>query len=243
MPGSGVMTRRQRCGIRPVPSCSARAVLLQPFQPCREAAQMERPEFSIVSGVSAGALIAPFAFLGPEYDLVLQEFFIGDYLSEFQQINAAVGILGPLSAAPLRRLVAFVDQRMLERIAEEHKRGRRLIVVTTRTSMRSAAWSGAIAGSSRPDRLDIFRNVLVASASIPGVFAPVLIEVVANGRHLAEMHVDGGVTHNVFIVPDTVLASSQLSCRGGASSSSTTSSHGISRWWRTALCRSSCVPS
>jgi len=71
---------------------------------------------------------------------------------------------------------------MLERIAEEHKRGRRLIVVTTRTSMRSAAWSGAIAGSSRPDRLDIFRNVLVASASIPGVFAPVLIEVVANGR-------------------------------------------------------------
>jgi hypothetical protein len=28
----------------------------------------DRPEFALVSGVSAGALIAPFAFLGPEYD-------------------------------------------------------------------------------------------------------------------------------------------------------------------------------
>ena len=169
-----------------------------------------RPEFSIVSGVSAGALIAPFAFLGSEYDLVLQESFSGDYLSELQQINVAAAILGPLSAAPLQRLVArFADQPMLERIAEEHRRGRRLIVVTTNLdAQRSVVWDlGAIAASSRSDRLDIFRNVLVASASIPGVFAPVLINAVANGRFIAEMHVDGGVTHNVFIVPDTVLAS------------------------------------
>jgi predicted acylesterase/phospholipase RssA len=169
-----------------------------------------RPEFAIVSGVSAGALLAPFAFLGPEYDHRLQEVFTGDYLSEFQQFNNVLGMLSHPNDAPLRRLTTrIVDQRMVERVAREHKRGRRLIVVTTNLdAQRSVAWNlGAIAASGRPDRLNIFRNILVASASVPGVFPPVLIDVAANGRHFAEMHVDGGVTHNVFIVPDTVLVS------------------------------------
>jgi hypothetical protein len=171
-----------------------------------------RPEFSIVSGVSAGALIAPFAFVGPEYDSVLQEVFTGGYASELFQANSLVEFLGfqGLRTEPLRRLVArFVDGRMLERVAEEHRRGRRLIVVTTNLdAQRSVVWNlGAIAASDRPDRLEIFREVLVASASIPGMFSPVLIDVEANGRRFAEMHVDGGVTHNIFILPDPILAS------------------------------------
>ena len=98
---------------------------------------------------------------------------------------------------------------MLEAIAREYRAGRRLYVVTTNLdAQRTAIWDmGKIADSRDPGALDLFRNVLTASASIPGVFSPVLIEVEAQGRHFAEMHVDGGVTTNVLIVPDAVLAS------------------------------------
>ena len=97
---------------------------------------------------------------------------------------------------------------MIERIAAEHRRGRRLIVLTTNLdAQRSVVWNlGAVAASDRPDRLEIIRSVLVASASIPGVFAPVLIDVEAEGQRFAEMHVDGGVTRNLFVAPDPVLA-------------------------------------
>jgi hypothetical protein len=174
-----------------------------------------RPQFSIVSGVSAGALIAPFAFLGPEYDARLQEALTGGYASQLTQVSSLVDFLSfqVLRTEPLRPLVErFVDERMLERVAEEHRRGRRLIVVTNNLdAQRSVVWNlGAVAASDRHDRLEIFREVLVASASIPGMFSPVLIEVEAHGRRFAEIHVDGGVTHNVFILPDPVLAEPNL---------------------------------
>jgi hypothetical protein len=170
-----------------------------------------RPDFSLVSGVSAGALIAPFAFLGPEYDPVLQEVLTGGHASELAQLSSFFDIFssGLVNTARLRRLVArFVDEPMLERIAEKHKRGRRLIVVTTNLdAQRGVLWNlGAVAASNHPDRLEVFREVLVASASIPGMFSPILIDVEANGRRFAEMHVDGGVTYNVFVAPDPVLA-------------------------------------
>jgi predicted acylesterase/phospholipase RssA len=169
-----------------------------------------RPEFSIVSGVSAGALIAPFAFLGPEYDPVLQQVLTLGYASPLSQFNK-LGILssGLPNTAVLQQLVAqFVDAPMIDRIAAEHRRGRRLIVLTTNLdAQRSVVWNlGAVAASDRPDRLEIIRSVLVASASIPGVFAPVLIDVEAEGQRFAEMHVDGGVTRNLFVAPDPVLA-------------------------------------
>lgn len=169
-----------------------------------------RPEFTIVSGVSAGALIAPFAFLGSEYDPVLQQVLTSSYASPLSQFNK-LGIFssGLPNTAVLQRLVAqFIDEPMIERIAAEHRRGRRLIVLTTNLdAQRSVVWNlGAVAASDRPDRLEIIRSVLVASASIPGVFAPVLIDVEAEGQRFAEMHVDGGVTRNLFVAPDPVLA-------------------------------------
>ena len=96
---------------------------------------------------------------------------------------------------------------MIERVAEDHRRGRRLIVVTTNLdAQRTVVWNlGAIAASGRSDRFDIFREVLVASASIPGIFSPVLIDVEANGRHFNELHVDGGVTRNILVAPDAVI--------------------------------------
>jgi predicted acylesterase/phospholipase RssA len=174
-----------------------------------------RPEFSLVSGVSAGALIAPFAFLGTEYDLVLQEVLTGGHASELVQLSNFADIFssGALNTTQLRRLVArFVDEPMLERVAEKHRRGNRLIIVTTNLdAQRSVVWNlGAVAASNHPARLQIFREVLVASASVPGMFSPVLIDVEANGRRFAEMHVDGGVTYNVFVAPDPVLAAPNL---------------------------------
>jgi hypothetical protein len=169
-----------------------------------------RPEFTIVSGVSAGALIAPFAFLGSGYDSVLQQVLTSSYSSPLSQFNK-LGIFssGLPNTEALKRLVAqFVDEEMIERIAAEHRRGRRLIVLTTNLdAQRSVVWNiGAIAASDRPDRLEIIRSILVASASIPGVFSPVLINVEADGQRFAEMHVDGGVTRNLFVAPDPVLA-------------------------------------
>jgi hypothetical protein len=142
---------------------------------------------------------------------VLQEVLTEGYASELSHIRGFASILagGLPNGQLLQRLVArFIDDRTIERVAEEHRRGRRLIVVTTNLdAQRTVVWNlGAIAASGRSERFDIFREVLVASASIPGIFSPVLVDVEANGRHFNELHVDGGVTRNVLVAPDAVIA-------------------------------------
>ena len=112
---------------------------------------------------------------------------------------------------PLKRLIArYVDDALLERIGVEYKKGRRLLVVTTNLdAQRTAVWDmGAIAASGAPDALNLFRDVLVASASVPGVYSPVLINVEGEGRRFEEMHVDGGVRANLLVVPESLLLSS-----------------------------------
>lgn len=172
-----------------------------------------RPKFAIVTGVSAGALIAPLAFLGPAYDAAMGEAFSGGVA---QVLGDLGGIFALLGSSDLRRqslidlVDKFVDARLLASIAAEHARGRRLYVVTTNLdAQRGVVWDmGAIAASRLPGSRELFRNVLVASASIPGVFGPTFIDVVANGRHFREMHVDGGATTQVFILPDIAFESS-----------------------------------
>src|SRR5262245_21744211 len=169
-----------------------------------------RPQFTFVTGASAGALIAPFAFLGPAYDETLASVFASGEMSNLLQFEGLSGLLGTslFRTAPLRDLIArHVGPEMLAAVAREHRAGRRLYVVTTNLdAQRTAIWDmGKIADSSDPGALELFRNVLTASASIPGVFSPVLIEVEGEGKRFAERHVDGGVTTNVLIVPDAVL--------------------------------------
>lgn len=169
-----------------------------------------RPEFAFVSGVSAGALIAPLVFLGPRYDEKLTYAWTSG-------IAAPIGEGGVLSIlfsqdsrrAALYELVAsFVDANMLNEIAAEHRRGRRLVVVTTNLdAQRPVVWDlGAIAASGHPKALQLFRDVLTASSSIPGAFAPTLIEVEADGRQFAELHVDGGATTQLFTIPEAILS-------------------------------------
>ncbi len=171
-----------------------------------------RPQFTFVTGASAGALMAPFAFLGPSQDQTLTNFFATGEMANLLQPESLPGLLsgGFFKAAPLRELIArHVDAELLEAIAREHRIGRRLYVVTTNLdAQRTAIWDmGKIAASGEPHALELFRNILTASASIPGIFAPVLIDVEADGRRFAEMHVDAAVITNVLVVPESVLVS------------------------------------
>src|SRR5262245_23030576 len=171
-----------------------------------------RPQFTFVTGASAGALLAPFAFLGPAYDETIKGVFASGEMSNLLQTDAFSAMFGPslFKTAPLRDLIAnHVDAPLLEAIAREYRTGRRLYIVTTNIdAQRTAIWDmGKIADSGDPGALELFRNIMAASATIPGVFSPVLIDVEANGKIFAEMHVDAAVTNNVLVVPEAVLIS------------------------------------
>jgi predicted patatin/cPLA2 family phospholipase len=171
-------------------------------------AKGDRPEFSMVTGISTGALIAPFAFLGPDYDAQLKEVYTTistkDIVTKVRTLskirtNTAIG-----DTKPFRETLAkYVDQNMMEAISAEHRKGRRLMVATTNLDAgRPVIWNiGAIASSGDPNALDLIRAVLLASASIPGAFPPVYFDVLANGSHYDEMHVDGGASSQVFLYP------------------------------------------
>jgi hypothetical protein len=170
-------------------------------------ARGNRPTFEVVTGVSAGAIIAPFAFLGSQYDRTLQEIWTQYEINEIAVAQILPGILGGQSladTAPLANLIAkFVDRRLLNAIAREYRKGRVLLIGTTNLdAQRPVIWNmGEIAASRHPEALDLFRKVVLASAAIPGVFPPVNIAVESEGEIKEEMHVDGGVTREVFVTP------------------------------------------
>jgi predicted acylesterase/phospholipase RssA len=163
-----------------------------------------RPEFDLVTGISAGALIAPFAFLGRNHDRELAGLFTSYGADQIYQANVLSGLFGGnalADSAPLARLIEhYVDEPFLRRVAEERAEGRFLLVGTTNLdAQRPVYWDmGKIAQKGDRKALELFRKVLLASASIPGIFPPVLVEVEAGGRVYQEMHVDGGTTREVF---------------------------------------------
>jgi predicted acylesterase/phospholipase RssA len=179
-----------------------------------------RPEFSVVSGVSTGALIAPFAFLGPAYDATLREVYtsgIAESLLNTPSIVHAVFGSGLFGNTRLRELVArYIRQDMLKAIAAEHARGRYLLIVTTNLdTQRTVIWDmGRIAAIRSPQALNLFRDVMAASASIPVVFPPMLIDAQAGGHRFQEMDVDGGVTAPVLTLPEAFLLRNGAPARG-----------------------------
>lgn len=165
-----------------------------------------RPRFDVVTGVSTGALIAPYAFLGPAYDKTLVHLFTSGVAQELVAINGPFGVLGSslLKAEPLKKHVErSITPTILNQIAAEHRNGRRLLVLTTNLdTQRGVIWNmGAIAASGNPDALKLFREVIVASASVPGVFPPVMIQATSNGRQFQELHSDGGSTSQILTPP------------------------------------------
>ena len=176
----------------------------------------KRPEFKLVTGISTGALTAPFAFLGPAYDgelkAVYTEISSKDVLEQ-RNLLAAVFNDALADNAPLRELVArYVTPEMLEAIAAEHRQGRILVIGTTNLdARRPVIWNVTkIAASGSPRALELVRDILVASAAIPGAFPPTMIDVEVNGEPFQEMHVDGGASAQVFVYPP-VLQVAQLS--------------------------------
>jgi predicted acylesterase/phospholipase RssA len=166
-----------------------------------------RPEFRAVTGVSTGALIAPFAFLGPRYDGVLKAVYTQSSPDDiFRRRNLLRAFFGDAlsDTTPLHHLVArYVDRPLLDAIAAEYAKGRLLLVGTTNLdTLEPVIWNmTAIAASKDPDALELFRRILLASAAIPGMFPPVMIDVEVNGVHYQEMHADGGTVSQVFTYP------------------------------------------
>ena len=167
-----------------------------------------RPEFKGVTGVSTGALIAPFAFLGPEEDDTLREVYttIGPRnVLEPRGLLAAITSDGLADNSPLFELISrHVNAEFLARIAREYQeKGRLLLIGTTNLdARRGIVWNmGAIAASGDPKALELFRKIMLASAAIPGAFPPVMIDVEMDGKPYQEMHVDGGAQAQVFLYP------------------------------------------
>lgn len=164
-----------------------------------------RPEFKLVTGISTGALIATFAFLGSDYDQQLKESYTG---SSDEDIYTKKSILTAYwrdslyGVEPLKNLIAQnITQEVLQAVAREYEKGRFLLVGTTQLdAQRLVIWNmGAIASSGNPGALELFRSVLLASASMPSIFPPVFIPVSVNGQTYEEMHVDGGTFTEVML--------------------------------------------
>jgi hypothetical protein len=168
----------------------------------------KRPEFTMVTGVSTGALIAPLAFLGPDQDATLERIFTTSSAKDIYRGRFAPSIpLSPSAAStkPLARLIeAEMTNALIDRVGREHARGRRLFVGTANLdAQRMVIWNmGAIAASDAPGRYRLFRQVLLASSAIPAFFTPVMIESQRAGRAISEMHVDGSTTAQMLTLPD-----------------------------------------
>jgi hypothetical protein len=167
----------------------------------------DRPQFRLVTGVSTGALTAPFAFLGSRYDEQLKAVYTTVQRDNIAQILPILTILRSDSVAdsrPLANLIAtYVTAEMVEEIGREYRKGRVLLIGTTNLDLgQPIAWNiGAIASSDHPARVQAIRDILLASASIPGAFPPVMMDVMVGGSRRQEMHVDGGATTQVFLYP------------------------------------------
>jgi hypothetical protein len=165
-----------------------------------------RPEFSVITGISTGAAIAPFVFLGKAYDEKLRENYTtinaGDIFEDLDTDQSLV------DTWPLKDLIAKqVTPELLKAVAEQHRKGRRLYVGTMNLdSERRVIWDlGAIAAKGGEEGLALFRDVILASSSVPGLFPPVTIDLEANGKCVREVHIDGSVGGPFYIGPQDWL--------------------------------------
>ncbi|MFW5833132.1 MAG: patatin-like phospholipase family protein [Pseudomonadota bacterium] len=178
-----------------------------------------RPEFTIVTGVSTGALSAPFAFLGSDWDDELAEVYgiSADQVIRRRPWTAIWGAASVVDTTPLLQTIRrYATEEMLDAIAREHEKGRRLVVQSTSLdAKRPVIWNlGCIAASDAPNRLDVFHKALLASASVPVAFPLVRMEVEANGRLYDELHGDGGIISQTTVLSSFLLTHDLFEGRG-----------------------------
>lgn len=177
-----------------------------------------RPSFDLVTGISTGALIAPFAFLGPEYDYVLKKVYTETSPSDIYQANGITSVFfkdALADSSPLFNLISkYVDENFLKKVAHEYQVNKRWLLIGT-TNIDAGApvlWNmGKIASAGTPESLDLFRRILLASASVPGAFPPILFEVMSGQTSYDEMHIDGGASSQVFLYPSAVSNKTAIS--------------------------------
>jgi predicted patatin/cPLA2 family phospholipase len=174
--------------------------------------QGSRPSFNLVTGISTGALIAPFAYLGKDYDPALKQVYTNINPQDIF-INRGIisGIFsdGLADSTPLYQLIAkYVDANFLKKIAYEYNtNGRWLLIGTTNIDAGvPVAWNmGRIASVGTPEAIELFRRIMLASASIPGAFSPVMFDFLVDSQAFQEMHVDGGASTQVFLYPSAAV--------------------------------------
>lgn len=170
----------------------------------------DRPCFDVVTGISTGALIAPFAYMGSSFDAMLQDLYTSVDSRDIYRLKPVTGLFSEsfASSRPLaKKIEELLTMEQMAKLAQEHARGRKLYVGTTEMEgHRFVVWDiGAIASNGRPQDLELIRKLLLASSSIPGIFPPVRIQVTVNGQQYTEFHVDGSVSQSVFFRPPTEL--------------------------------------
>jgi len=166
----------------------------------------DRPQFTVVTGISTGALIAPFAFLGPKYDKVIQRLYTNSSQKNIVLFSPMEALFGASlgDTAPLKKILnEEINDAFVAKLAVEARKGRMLQIGTTNLdAQRPVVWDVTkIALSGRSDGPKLIRDIMLASSSIPGAFPPVLIDVMINGKKYQEVHVDGGVTRQIFVYP------------------------------------------
>jgi hypothetical protein len=176
---------------------------------CGWTAHGDRPDFDVVTGISTGALVAPFAFLGPAYDEQLKTFYTQLENKDIYKMHLIRGLFGESLATnePLAKKVEeALSPQMVCEIAQEYQRGRRLYIGTTAAeSKRFVVWDiGAIACRGRPEDRQLIIQILLGSSAIPGVFPPQHITLDVDGTCVTERHVDGGVSQAIFFFPPYV---------------------------------------
>jgi hypothetical protein len=177
---------------------------------CGWTAAGDRPEFELVTGVSTGSLLAPFAYLGPAYDTQLKAVYTtitaDDVYEERSLINSIYNDAFADTTPLFEHISKYVDEAMMAAIAEEYRKGRLLLVASTNLDAQTPSiWNiGAIAASGHPGALDLIRNILRASAAVPGFFQPVMIDVEIDGVAYQELHVDGGAIAQMFLYPTNI---------------------------------------
>lgn len=169
-----------------------------------------RPVFSLVTGISTGALSAPFAFLGSAWDPQLRSVYTDITLTDVliqRGYTAAIWDDAMADNSPLFRTISrYLDEAILTEIARAYRAGRLLLIGTSDLDAQMPViWNiGAIAASSHPRAPETVRRILLASSAIPGAFAPVLFDVTLDGERYQELHVDGGAFAQVFLYPPSV---------------------------------------
>lgn len=164
----------------------------------RVTGEMGRPEFDVVTGVSTGALIAPFAFLG---DTAAIDRIVGLYRNPQKDVAVSRGLLFFLPNNPSfyvlpgleRDLRTALDRPMIERIAAQDASGRALLINTTNIDLGGLHVWDIIAESKNAlasGREEHVHQILLASAGIPAVFPAQGI-----GDYL---YVDGAITGNIL---------------------------------------------